>query len=252
MTRGNRRQLTIVGQREATLEGQTVSYILKRSPRANYARLEVRSETGLTVVIPERYKSAQIPSLLKEKSRWILRKLAEYGQAHILSHEKGIKSGDTIPYLGRDLEVVTEQAHGKADNVKLEQRRLVVSLGSQRSKVNLALEWWYREQAEKLIRKRADELCARLGVKYGRLTIRGVKTRWGSCSHKGNLNFNWKLIMAPEPVVEYVIIHELAHLKEMNHAKRFWELVAELCPGWRDHRRWLKSHEAGLATSLSA
>jgi predicted metal-dependent hydrolase len=57
--------------------------------------------------------------------------------------------------------------------------------------------------------------------------------------------------MAPEPVVEYVIIHELAHLKEMNHAKRFWELVAELCPQWRDHRRWLKDHEAGLATGLS-
>jgi len=116
--------------------------------------------------------------------------------------------------------------------------------------VNLVLEWWYREQAEKLIRKRADELCARLGVKYGRLTIRGVKTRWGSCSHKGNLNFNWKLIMAPEPVVEHVIIHELAHLKEMNHAKRFRELVAELCPGWRDHKRWLKDHECMLSGPL--
>ena len=251
MTRGSRRQLTIVGQREATLEGQTVSYILKRSPRADYARLEVRSETGLTVVIPERYESAQISSLLKEKSRWILSKLAECGPVHILPHEKEVKSGDTIPYLGRDLEVVTEQSHGEADDVQLEQHRVVVSLGSQSGKVNSVLECWYREEAERLIRKRADELCARLGVKYGRMTIRGVKTRWGSCSHKGNLNFNWKLIMAPEPVVEYVIIHELAHLKEMNHAKRFWELVAELCPGWRDHKRWLKDHEAGLATRLS-
>ncbi len=251
MTRGSGRQLIVVGQREATLEGQTISYILKRSTRANHIRFEVRSETGLTVVIPKRYEAAQIPSLLRKKSRWILSKLAEYDQVHILPHEKEIKSGDTIPYLGCDLEVVTEQTHGKADNVKLEQQRLVVSLGSQRSKVNSLLECWYREQAERLIRKRADELCGGLGVKYGRLTIRGVKTRWGSCSHKGNLSFNWKLIMAPEPVVEYVIIHELAHLKEMNHAKRFWELVAELCPGWRDHKRWLKDHEAGLATRLS-
>jgi len=85
-------------------------------------------------VIPERYKSAQIPSLLRKKSRWILSKLARYDQVHILSHEKEVKSGDTIPYLGRDLEVVTEQAHGKADNVKLEQRRLVVSLGSPKAK----------------------------------------------------------------------------------------------------------------------
>ena len=243
-------QLSLIGTRKTTLEGQTVSYSVKRSLRAKYIRLEVRAETGLTVVIPKSYKLAQLPGLLRRKRQWILGKLAKYSQVKLLSAEKEAKSGDTVPYLGRDLEVVKQQDHRKADSIKLERKRLVVTLKSANSRLNLVLEWWYRQQAEKLITKRADELCARLGVTYGRLSIRGAKTRWGSCSHKGNLNFNWKLMLVPKPVIDYVIIHELAHLKEMNHSKKFWNLVGEHCPQWRTHRRWLKDHQAELAARL--
>jgi predicted metal-dependent hydrolase len=91
-----------------------------------------------------------------------------------------------------------------------------------------------------------------MGISYQRIAIRGQKTRWGSCSRKKNLSFNWKLIMAPGSVVEYVIIHELLHLKEMNHSKRFWELVARYCPGWRENKKWLKQHEADLTSKLCA
>ena len=108
----------------------------------------------------------------------------------------------------------------------------------------------WKEKCEKLIKKRADELCSLLGVTYGRLSIRRAKTRWGSCSRKGNLNFNWKLMMAPEPVIDYVIIHELAHLKEMNHSKNFWKVVAEHCPQWRKRKKWLRDHETELASTL--
>ncbi len=104
----------------------------------------------------------------------------------------------------------------------------------------------------KLVEEKIDKLSAHLGVRYNRLVIRGQKTRWGSCSRKSNLSFNWKLIMAPEPVINYVIIHELAHLKEMNHTKRFWELVAQYCPRWREHKKWLNDHTAELGTKLPA
>jgi hypothetical protein len=251
MVQAARHQLNLIGTRQITFEGQTVSYTVKRSFRAKYVRLEVREETGLTVVIPKSYKMAQLPDLLRERRQWILGKLATYGQVKLVSAQKEVKSGDTIPYLGRDLELVKQQDHREADSVKLEQKRLVVTLKSANSRLNLVLEWWYRRQAEKLIRKRANELCARLGVTYGQLSIRGAKTRWGSCSQKGNLNFNWKLMMAPEPVIGYVIIHELAHLKEMNHTKKFWKLVTKHCPRWRKHRRWLKDHEAELNAKLS-
>ena len=208
---------------------------------------------GLTVVVPKSYKLDYLPDLLKEKKRWILGKLAQCGQPQLPARGKALKSGDTIPYLGRDLQVVIQQSYEEVDWVRLERDRLVVSLRlSTDGRPGLILEQWYRAQAGRLIAERVDELSARLGVTYSRLTIRGQKTRWGSCSHKGTLSFNWKLVMAPRPTIDYVIIHELAHLKEMNHTKRFWGLVAEYCPRWREHKRWLKDHEAELASKLSS
>jgi len=250
MVREARPRLTTVGKHETILDGQTISYITRRSPRAKYARLEVRPQTGLAVVIPKSYRLTQIPSLLNEKRRWILAKLAKCGHLRLLSAETEIESGDTIPYLGRDLRVVKRKNEGEVDSIRVKGDRLVVSLKSTKARLNLVLEEWYRREAEKLIRKRVNDLRPRLGVTNGRLSVRGAKTRWGSCSQKGNLNFNWKLLMAPEPVIDYVIIHELAHLKEMNHTKKFWNLVAQHCPQWRKHRKWLRDHEAELSTKL--
>ncbi len=252
MVREARSRLTTGGKRETILDGQTVSYVIKRSAKAKYARLEVRPRTGLAVVVPRAYELGRIPDLLNEKRRWILDKLAKCGHIRLPSTEAEVKSGDTIPYLGQKLRVIKRKNHEQADSIKVEGKRLVVSLKSTRIRLNLVLEGWYRREADKLIRKRVDELCPKLGVTYGQLTVRGTKTRWGSCSQKGNLNFNWKLLMVPEAVIDYVMIHELAHLKEMNHSKEFWHLVAQHCPQWRKYRKWLKDHEAELSTKLPA
>lgn len=238
-----RYQLTLVGKREITLNGQTVSYILKRSTRAKHVRFEMRRDTGLTVVIPRCDKIGRLTDILEAKRDWILNNLAKCSESRSLSAKKELQSGDTVPYLGRDLKVVSQQNHGNADGVKLERNTLVVNLKSANSRLNAALEQWYRAQAAKLLKKRVDKLSTQLGLSYNRLIIRGQKTRWGSCSYKGNLSFNWKLLMAPEPVIDYVIIHELTHLKEMNHTKSFWQLVAEHCPRWREHRKWLRDFE---------
>jgi len=239
-----------VEKHEISFDGQTISYAVKRSPRAKYVRLEVGSETGLTIVVPKSYKLGLLPDLLKGKSRWILDKLTKYGQVRPLPADKELKSGDTIPYLGRNLEVIVRQNHRNASSVELARKRIVVRLAPGNARLNLVLEQWYRMQAAKLMKQKADKIGAQLGLTYKRLIIRGQKTRWGSCSQMGNLSFNWKLIMAPEPVIEYVVIHELAHLKEMNHAKSFWQLVARHCPRWRQHRKWLKDHEAALASKI--
>ena len=239
-------RLTIVGKREIALNGQVVSYTLKRSARAQHVRLEIKRDTGLTVVIPEFYKTGQLADILQGKRRWILGKLSTYVEIQSPCVRRELKSGDTISYLGKDLKVLTRQDYQNADNVELQKNTLVVSLKSANSRLNVALEQWYRMQAAKLIKERADKLSARLGVSYNRLIIRGQKTRWGSCSRKGNLSFNWKLLMTPEPVIDYVIIHELAHLKEMNHTKKFWRLVAEYCPQWREKRKWLRNFDIHL------
>ena len=127
---------------------------------------------------------------------------------------------------------------------------MLVSLGAGSEGLGPMLEEWYRMQAAALLKRRADELSASLGLTYNRVMIRGQKTRWGSCSHKCNLSFNWRLVMAPKPVIDYVVLHELAHLKEMNHTKRFWKLLAQYCPRWRQRRKWLKDHGPELAAVL--
>lgn len=103
------------------------------------------------------------------------------------------------------------------------------------------LEGWLRSQARRVLEERVSLLSQKLGYSVKRIAIKDTKTRWGSCSRKGNVNFNWRLIMAPLPVVDYLVIHELSHLGEMNHSDRFWALVARHCPDYRSHVAWLKA-----------
>ena len=102
------------------------------------------------------------------------------------------------------------------------------------------MEKYYREQARKKLKERTEYFAGKMGVSYERISIRAAKTRWGSCSGKGNLNFHWKLILMPPQVLDYVVVHELAHRKEMNHSPAFWAEVERILPDYREQRKWLK------------
>jgi predicted metal-dependent hydrolase len=251
MARKPRPPLIVIGNHKTSLDGQAISYTLKRSARARCARLEIRQATGLTIIIPKYFNVTDISDLLQKKKRWILNNLARYCQARPLATGKELKSGDSIPYLGRELKLIIQRTMENDDSAVLKKNKLIIGLGNKENGPGLVLEQWYRMQAAQLIKEKADKLSARFGLAYNKLTIRGQRSRWGSCSHKSNLSFNWKLMMTPEPVVDYVITHELLHLKEMNHTRRFWRLVEEHCPHWREHRKWLKEHEAELNARLS-
>jgi predicted metal-dependent hydrolase len=97
-----------------------------------------------------------------------------------------------------------------------------------------------KETARKIIQNKVEKYSIKLALEYQRLAIRNQKTRWGSCSKEGNLNFNYKIILLPEHLQDYIIIHELCHLKELNHSKKFWSLVEQACPDYKNHRRELK------------
>jgi predicted metal-dependent hydrolase len=241
----------VVEKHQTSINGQTITYTVKRSLRARHVRLDVRAQTGLTVVVPYSYNIAQLPGLLESRERWISSSLARYANFQSPYAEEGLGNGNTIPYLGRDLKLVRRENHSEVDSVTLEGNTLAVSHGLFKNGIlELALEQWYRGEAARLINGKVDRLSSQMGTHCKRVVIRGQKTRWGSCSHKKNLSFNWKLIMAPEPVVDYVVVHELAHLKEMNHSKRFWELVAQHCDKWREYMKWLRQHEANLTARL--
>ena len=128
---------------------------------------------------------------------------------------------------------VEEQKEKEADSMKIQP----LSEAEQRL---------YRDKAREIFEQKVSYYAQMMGVSYGRIAIRDQKTRWGSCSGEGNLNFNWRLIFAPAGVLDYVVVHELAHRKEMNHSPRFWKVVEDTMPEYRKYQKWLKEKGRGL------
>ncbi len=152
----------------------------------------------------------------------------------------GRSPGETVPYLGRPLRLLPEpgriRVHRLGDD-------LLVPEGEAQLQ---ALERFYRLAARHEVATRLDVACARAGTEYTRLTIRGQRTRWASCSRAGAMSFNWRLLLAPEPVLDYVVWHEVCHLEVMDHSPRFWSLLQRRCPGYREPLRWLRRHGSTL------
>lgn len=128
---------------------------------------------------------------------------------------------------------VEEQKEKEADSMKIQP----LSEAEQRL---------YRDKAREIFEQKVSYYAQMMGVSYGRIAIRDQKTRWGSCSGEGNLNFNWRLIFAPAGVLDYVVVHELAHRKEMNHSPRFWKVVEDTMPEYRKYQKWVKENGRGL------
>lgn len=127
---------------------------------------------------------------------------------------------------------------------KLQQKRM--DRADKVNELSEAEEKLYRNQARNVFEQKVAYYARLMNVTYGRIAIRDQKTRWGSCSSEGNLNFNWRLIMAPAGVLDYVVIHELAHRKEMNHSKAFWSVVEQIMPDYKKYRNWLKENGRSL------
>lgn len=164
--------------------------------------IQISPDGSVAVRAPRRCSRAVLDEFVAEKREWITRKQVELRERAALRQEKE----EEQPRLSEE-----------------EYQR-------------------YRELAGRVIARRAEEYARQMQVTYKRITIRDQKTRWGSCSVKGNLNFNWRLILAPAEVLDYVVVHELAHLKEMNHSGRFWKQVETVMPDFAKHRLWLKQN----------
>ena len=240
------RRLALIGEGEVELQGRSIGYRLKQSQRTRGIRLEIRSETGLTVVVPRKYTRQEVQDILRQKTRWILKHLPDGKpvQMPLFTQEPG--QGDRLSLMGRPIEIVVNTGNSRASSAVLHGNKLLISTGSRNGTIPTILEKWYRQQAAIIFRQKADGFKEVMGLHYKNIFIRGQKTRWGSCSPAGNLTLNWKLLMAPEDIVDYVVIHELAHLKHMNHSKKFWDLVGRYCPGWARYRKWLVTHEDEL------
>jgi predicted metal-dependent hydrolase len=213
-----------------------IAYRVRRSERARRIRVTVDTTRGVEVVLPRRAPEREAASAIRELRPWIERRVRELERAQAVVAERG----ETVPYLGQALQLVAEpgrqRVHRRGDE-------LLVPAGGERA---VALERWYRSAARAEIAPRLDSACSAAGSSYAKLTIRGQRTRWASCSSRGVMSFNWRLLLAPEPVLEYVVWHEVCHLEVMDHSSRFWKLLGQRCPQYRDHARWLRRHGATL------
>ncbi|MCM1135266.1 MAG: M48 family metallopeptidase [Clostridium sp.] len=153
-----------------------------------------------------------------------------------------LENGDELYYLGekRTLRVIREERSRAKVKCVMASLLMWVPYEADYEYRRRQLENWYRREAAAVFEEKAEEFAKRLQVSFHTIRIKDQKSRWGSCSSKGNLNFNWRLIMAPEPVCDYVIIHELCHLVHMNHSAEFWALVGSICPEHKQYRKWLR------------
>jgi predicted metal-dependent hydrolase len=209
---------------------EPVVYQVRRSDRARRVRVTVDATRGVEVVLPRRAPEREAAAAIRELRPWIERRVAELEGARAAVAARG----DTVPYLGRTLALVAEPGRSRVT------RRgdvLVVPPGEARTP---ALERWYRRAARSEIAPRLERACAVAGTSYSALTIRGQRTRWASCSRSGAMSFNWRLLLAPEAVLDYVVWHEVCHLEVHDHSPRFWRLVAARSPGYREYVRWLR------------
>ena len=211
-------------------------YTLMRSPRARRVRVSGARAGPLRVRLPPRAPQRAAEDAERELAPWIDRRRRALARAAAeLARTPG-----TVPYLGAELRLVSEpgrtRVHRRGDAL------LVPASGAAD-----AIERWYRRAARSEIAPRLDAAVARAGTAYTRLTIRGQKTRWASCSQTGAMSFNWRLLLAPEPVLDYVVEHEVCHLEVLDHSPRFWALLESRVPDWRDHAGWLRRYGSTLA-----
>jgi predicted metal-dependent hydrolase len=213
-----------------------LTYTIRRSDRARRIRVRVDPRDGaVEVVLPRRAAQREAATAVAELRSWIDRRRAEVAvaQARVAARD------GTVPYLGTDLLLRPEpgrtRVHRRGDV-------LLVPDGDP----SAALERWYRRQARAEIAPRLDAAAAAVGKSYTKLTIRDQRTRWGSCSSTGAMSFNWRLLLAPEAVLDYVVEHEVCHIEVMDHSPRFWALLESRVPDWREHSRWLRRYGSTL------
>ena len=241
------RRTGVTTRREVILAGRAISYRVRVSARARNIRLVIRPETGLEIVLPRGASAARAEQALHEKAAWIVRTLDRV-VAETASEPAPLTTGSILPFAGRHLCLALQsgapvgrfRATLDADTLRL------TTADTSQETVRAALVAWYRKQARVVIVERLALWNMHYRFAFGRVSIKEQKSRWGSCSRQGNLNFNWRLLLAPLPVLDYVVIHELAHLKELNHSPRFWAIVAQTCPEYAARRRWLRQHGRDL------
>jgi predicted metal-dependent hydrolase len=218
---------------------------LFRSKRKSVA-LIVESDGRLIVRAPQHLSLAQIQSLVDSKAAWVQQKRAQIKDVRARNATptpRRYVAGEAFSFLGEQYPLAI--VPGERPRLSLSGGKFLLTQAAlpQAEQIFTA---WYREQARRICSQHAAELARKMGLSFARIRISSARTRWGSCSSRGTLSFTWRLVLAPIEIVDYVVVHELAHLREPNHSPRFWAIVEKFMPDYKRRRDWLKKNAKNL------
>jgi predicted metal-dependent hydrolase len=218
-----------------------IAYTHKTHPKSKNLKLKIEPGGEVVVVSPKFVTKAQVESFVRQNQVWIQKHLSLQTKRTLFN-----KSDSHLHLFGKKYQKIIINDLKLPRGITVLGNKVQVNLPGQKQqditspKVNTYITRFTKNTAEEYIIPRTYQLSTIMEITFGKITLREQKTRWGSCSATGNLNFNWRLVHAPTEVIDYVIIHELAHRKQMNHSQAFWNLVAKFDPAHAQHRGWLK------------
>ncbi len=201
--------------------------------------LQITDDATLIIKVPYHIGEDEIKNILLKHKNWINKKVKKIKERKIKYYPKKFIEGEKFLFLGKYYKLKIEKREELKLNIN--EKYFVISEAPLALKKRLFTEW-YKKNGYKVISERVKYYVQKYGFSYNKINITDAKKRWGSCSPSNNLNFSLRLIMAPIDIVDYVIVHELCHLKEKNHGKSFWRKVKSIMPDYKEKERWLKEN----------
>ena len=246
---------TTIERRDAVRLGTAeVPYLFKRVPRRRHVHILVNDEGTIEVRAPWRFGLRKAREMLRENADWVLKSLGAVRER--LAQRPRLVTGTRLPLLDGSLRLdvrpkaqvdmfeCARPSRGRVERRGADLRVSTASLGER--ELRALIERWYRREAATWLTGRVEHYSPQLGVRPSRVTIRGQRSRWGSCSGRGTVSLNWRLMMVPSALADYVVVHELCHLRHMDHSPRFWAMVASAIPDYRQRRHSLNALQGHL------
>lgn len=236
-------------------KGENIEFSLVQSRRKTVS-ISIEPDQTVLVKAPMQRSYDEIQAIVEKKAGWIVKKRKELAKYQTQKEPGELMDGRQLWYQGKayELQIFTkaDRKEGASDtSVELAEGKIsVYTEQGQEEEARQLLILWYYEKAGLRIYQRVKYYNSYLGESINRICIKDQKSRWGSCSGKRNLNFNWRIIMAPPEIADYVVVHEMCHLKHMNHSPEFWEEVAGILPDYKERRQWLRKHGAELMQGI--
>jgi len=225
-----------------------ITFEIKRGKRKKTAAIHVTPAATVVISVPRDMEEERVCEIIEKKARWILEKKEFMSSRGHFNVTKEFVSGESFLYLGKQYRLKVIKSAARENACRLIAGRFQVQIGedldaeSGREAIKKALVEWYRKHAEEKLLERLPNIARKAGIKPKAVEIKNQNKRWGSCSRSGVVRFNWKVVMAPISVMDYVIAHELCHLIHGNHSPQFWRKVQTIYPEYDLKRRWLKDH----------